>query len=144
MLLAKYGLEPARMWRSFKSVACRKSLWRCRRKMIAAVMMSHPMAYVAEQVERSPGEPAKEEVPSCTWALLRHGILSRSGAQGKGDDPRLWPRCISCTRAESRRAIFERYTKIKDQGMFDGSINGMVSSSWKKCRSSTAPAFKSR
>ena len=64
MLLAKYGLEPARDVAFVQIGGMPEIAAALSKKIIAAAMMSHPMAYVAEQGgAKVLANLAKEEIP---------------------------------------------------------------------------------
>jgi ABC-type nitrate/sulfonate/bicarbonate transport system substrate-binding protein len=95
------------------------------KKIIVAAMMSHPMAYVAEQGgAKVLANLAKEDIPfmHMGFTTTRKFVKERR-AQVKAMI-RAYGRAVHFmhTRKEQTRAIYERYTKIKDQGMLDGSI----------------------
>lgn len=125
MLLAKYGLEPARDVAFVQIGGMPEIAVALSKKMIAAAMMSQPMAYVAEQGgAKVLANLAKEETPfmHMGFTTTRKFVQERR-AQVKAMI-RAYGRAVHFmhTRRERTRAIYERYTKIKDPGMLDGSI----------------------
>jgi NitT/TauT family transport system substrate-binding protein len=125
MLLAKYGLEPARDVAFVQIGGMPEIAAALSKRIISAAMMSHPMAYVAEQGgAKVLANLAKEEIPfmHMGFTTTRKFVKERRG-QVKAMI-RAYGRAVHFmhTRKEQTRAIYERYTKIKDLGMLDGSI----------------------
>jgi ABC-type nitrate/sulfonate/bicarbonate transport system substrate-binding protein len=123
--LMKYGLEPVKdvplvQFGGLPEIATAMS-----KRVVHAAAFSQPMAYVAQQGgAHMLANLAKENIPflhvgiSTTKKFLRE----RRG-QAKAY-VRAYARAVHFmhTRKEETKGIFTKFTKIKDQGMLDGSL----------------------
>lgn len=125
MLLAKYGLEPVKDVPIMQIGGMPEIAAALSKKSIYAAPMSYPMAYVAEQAGvKILANLAKEDIPFMHVGITTtRKFMKERRAQAKAF-LRAYARAVHFmhTRKEETRNIFARYTKIKDQGMLDGSI----------------------
>jgi ABC-type nitrate/sulfonate/bicarbonate transport system substrate-binding protein len=125
MLLSKYGLEAGKDVPFIQIGGMPELTAALSKRTVFAAPMSQPMVYIAQQAGmRMIANLAKEEIPFMHIGLTTSKKWVREHrAEGKAFI-RAYGRAIHFmhNRKEETRAIFARYTKIKDQGMLDGSI----------------------
>ena len=125
MLLSKYGLEAGKDVPFIQIGGMPELTAALSKRTVFAAPMSQPMVYVAQQAGmRMIANLAKEEIPFMHIGLTTSKKWVREHrADGKAFI-RAYGRAIHFmhNRKEETRAIFARYTKIKDQAMLDGSI----------------------
>ncbi len=125
MLLAKYGLEASRDVPFIQIGGMPELTAALTKRTVFAAPMSQPMVYLAQKAGMHMlGNLAQEEIPfmhiglttSKRW-IREHRAEAKAFIRAEG-------RAIHFmhTHKEETRAIFGRYTHIKDQGMLDGSI----------------------
>ncbi len=125
MLLAKYGLEASRDVPFIQIGGMPELTAALTKRTVFAAPMSQPMVYLAQKAGmRMIANLAQEEIPfmhiglttSKRW-VREHRAEAKAFIRAEG-------RAIHFmhTHKEETRAIFARYTHIKDQGMLDGSI----------------------
>jgi ABC-type nitrate/sulfonate/bicarbonate transport system substrate-binding protein len=125
MLLSKYGLEASKDVPLIQIGGMPELTTALSKRTVYAAPMSQPMVYVAQQAGMHMiANLAREDIPfmhiglttSKKW-LREHRAQAKAFIRAHG-------RAIQFmhTHKEETRAIFARYTKIKDQGMLDGSI----------------------
>jgi NitT/TauT family transport system substrate-binding protein len=125
MLLAKYGLEAARDVPFIQIGGMPELTAALTKRTVYAAPMSQPMVYLAQQAGmRMIANLAKEEIPFMHIGLTTSKRWVREHRAEAKAFIRAHGRAIHFmhTHKEETRAIFGRYTKIKDQGMLDGSI----------------------
>ncbi|MGH7771686.1 MAG: hypothetical protein ACREQA_05560 [Candidatus Binatia bacterium] len=95
------------------------------KRTIFAAPMSYPMAYVAQQAGiKILANLAKEDIPFMHVGITTsRRFMKERRAQAKALQ-RAYGRAVHFmhTRKEETKAIFAQYTKIKDPGMLDGSL----------------------
>jgi NitT/TauT family transport system substrate-binding protein len=125
MFLAKYGLEPVRDVPLVQIGGLPEIAAALSKKTIHAAAMSQPMAYLAQQGgARILANLATENIPFLHVGITTtRKFVRERRAQAKAY-VRAYSRAVHFmhTRREETKAIFSRYTKIKDQGMLDGSV----------------------
>jgi ABC-type nitrate/sulfonate/bicarbonate transport system substrate-binding protein len=125
MLLSKYGLEPIKDVPFIQIGGMPELAAALSKKTVYAAPMSQPMVYVAQQAGmRMIANLAQEEIPFMHIGLTTSRKWVREHRPQAKAFIRAYGRAIHFMhmRKEETRAIFARYTKIKDQGMLDGSI----------------------
>jgi NitT/TauT family transport system substrate-binding protein len=125
MLLAKYGLEAARDVPFIQIGGMPELTAALTKRTVFAAPMSQPMVYLAQQAGMHMiANLAKEEIPFMHIGLTTSKKWVREHRAEAKAFIRAHGRAIHFihTHKEETRAIFARYTKIKDQGMLDGSI----------------------
>jgi NitT/TauT family transport system substrate-binding protein len=125
MLLAKYGLEAAKDVPLIQIGGMPELTAALTKRTVFAAPMSQPMVYLAQQAGmRMIANLAKEEIPFMHIGLTTSKKWVREHRAEAKAFIRAHARAIHFmhTHKEETRAIFARYTKIKDQGMLDGSI----------------------
>jgi NitT/TauT family transport system substrate-binding protein len=125
MLLSKYGLEAAKDVPFIQIGGMPELAAALSKKTVYAAPMSQPMVYVAQQAGmRMIANLAKEEIPFMHIGLTTSKKWVREHRTQAKAFIRAHARAIQFmhTRKEETRGIFAKYTKIKDQGMLDGSI----------------------
>ena len=125
MLLAKYGLEPARDVPFVQIGGMPELTAALTKRTVFAAPMSQPMVYLAQQAGMHMiANLAKEEIPFMHIGLTTSKKWIREHRAEAKAFIRAHGRAIHFihTHKEETRAIFARYTKIKDRGMLDGSI----------------------
>ena len=137
MLLAKYGLEPARDVAFVQIGGMPEIAVALSKKMIAAAMMSHPMAYVAEQGgAKVLANLAKEEIPFMHMGFTttrkfvkerRAQVKAMIRAYGRGG-------AFHAHAEESRRALSTSATRKSRTQACLMAVSSMVSISSKRCR----------
>ena len=125
MLLTKYGLDPGRDVPILQIGGMPELAAALSKRSIYAAAMSYPMGYVAQQAGiKVLANLAKENIPFLHVGITTsRGFMREHRAQAKAF-VRAYGRAIHfmSTRKEESKAILTRYTKIKDQGMLDGSM----------------------
>lgn len=125
MFLTKYGLEPVRDVPLVQIGGLPEIAAALSKKTIHAAAMSQPMAYVAQQGgARILANLAKENIPFLHVGITTSRKFVRERrVQAKGY-VRAYARAVHFmhTRKEETKTIFSRYTRIKDQGMLDGTL----------------------
>jgi NitT/TauT family transport system substrate-binding protein len=125
MLLSKYGLEAARDVPFIQIGGMPELTAALSKRTVYAAPMSQPMVYLAQQAGmRMIANLAKEEIPFMHIGLTTSRRWMREHRAEAKAFIRAHARAIHFmhTHKEETRTIFARYTKIKDQGMLDGSI----------------------
>jgi ABC-type nitrate/sulfonate/bicarbonate transport system substrate-binding protein len=125
MLLSKYGLEAAKDVPFIQIGGMPELAAALSKKTVYAAPMSQPMVYVAQQAGmKMIANLANEEIPFMHIGLTTSRKWIREHRPQAKAFIRAHGRAIHFmhTRREETRAIFAKYTKIKDQGMLDGSI----------------------
>ena len=125
MFLTKYGLEPIKdvplvQLGGLPEIAAAMS-----KRTISAAAFSQPMAYVAQQGgARVLANLAKENIPFLHVGITTtRKFMRERRAQAKAY-LRAYARAVHLmhTRKEEAKAIFAKYTKIKDSGVLEGSL----------------------
>ena len=125
MLLAKYGLEAARDVPFIQIGGMPELTAALTKRTVFAAPMSQPMVYLAQRAGMHMiANLAKEEIPFMHIGLTTSKRWVREHRGEAKAFIRAYGRAIHFmhTHKEETRAIFARYTQIKDQGMLDGSI----------------------
>ncbi len=124
-LLTKYGLEPVRDVPIIQIGGMPEIAAALSKRSIYAAPMSFPMAYIAQQAGiKILFNLAKEDIPFVHVGITTsRRFMKERRAQAKAF-LRAYGRAVHFmhTRKEETKAIFARYTKIKDPGMLDGSL----------------------
>jgi NitT/TauT family transport system substrate-binding protein len=125
IFLAKHGLEANRDVTFVQIGGMPEIAAALSKKLIAAAPMSYPMAYIAEQQgARAVANLARDEIPFVHLTLTttkrfmkekRPQVKAFLRAYGKAAH-------FIFTRATETRAIFTKYTKIRDQRILEGSL----------------------
>src|ERR1051325_4399575 len=125
MFLTKYGLEPVKdlplgQFGGLPEIAAAMS-----KRTVYASAFSQPMAYVAQQGgARMLANLSKENIPFLHVGITTtRKFMRERRAQAKAY-LRAYGRAVHFmfTRKEEAKAIFTKYTKIKDPGMLDGTL----------------------
>ncbi|HYY25711.1 MAG TPA: ABC transporter substrate-binding protein, partial [Candidatus Udaeobacter sp.] len=125
MLLSKYGLEAAKDVPFIQIGGMPELAAALSKKTISAAPMSQPMVYLAQQAGmRMIANLAKEDIPFMHIGLTTSKKWVREHRPQAKAFIRAYGRALHFmhSRKEQTRAIFAKYTKIKDQAMLDGSI----------------------
>jgi NitT/TauT family transport system substrate-binding protein len=125
MLLSKYGLEAAKDVPFIQIGGMPELAAALSKKTVYAAPMSQPMVYVAQQAGmRMIANLAKEDIPFMHIGLTTSKKWVRDHRPQAKAFIRAYGRALHFmhSRKEQTRAIFAKYTKIKDQAMLDGSI----------------------
>jgi ABC-type nitrate/sulfonate/bicarbonate transport system substrate-binding protein len=125
MLLAKYGLEAAKDVPFIQIGGMPELTAALTKRTVFAAPMSQPMVYLAQKAGmRMIANLAKEEIPFMHIGLTTSKRWVREHRAEAKAFIRAHARAIQFmhTHKEETRAIFARYTQIKDQAMLDGSI----------------------
>jgi ABC-type nitrate/sulfonate/bicarbonate transport system substrate-binding protein len=125
MLLSKYGLEPAKDVPFIQIGGMPELAAALSKKTVFAAPMSQPMVYLAQQAGmRMIANLAKEDIPFMHIGLTTSKKWVREHRPQAKAFIRAYGRALHFmhSRKEETRAIFAKYTKIKDQAMLDGSI----------------------
>jgi NitT/TauT family transport system substrate-binding protein len=125
MLLSKYGLEAAKDVPFIQIGGMPELAAALSKKTVFAAPMSQPMVYVAQQAGmRMIANLAKEEIPFMHIGLTTSRKWMRDYRPQAKAFLRAYGKAIHFmhSRKEDTRAIFAKYTKIKDTSMLDGSI----------------------
>jgi NitT/TauT family transport system substrate-binding protein len=125
MFLTKYGLEPIKDVPLVQLGGLPETATAMSKRTISAAAFSQPMAYVAQQGgARMLANLAKENIPFLHVGITTtRKFMRERRAQAKAY-LRAYARAVHFmhTRKEEAKAIFAKYTKIKDQGMLEGSL----------------------
>jgi ABC-type nitrate/sulfonate/bicarbonate transport system substrate-binding protein len=125
MLLSKYGLEAAKDVPFIQIGGMPELAAALSKKTVSAAPMSQPMVYLAQQAGmRMIANLAKEDIPFMHIGLTTSKKWVREHRPQAKAFIRAYGRALHFmhSRKEQTRAIFAKYTKIKDQAMLDGSI----------------------
>ncbi len=125
MLLAKYGLEASRDVPFIQIGGMPELTAALTKRTVFAAPMSQPMVYLAQKAGmRMIANLAEEEIPFMHIGLTTSKRWIREHRPEAKAFIRAYGRAIYFmhTHKEETRAIFARYTHIKDRGMLDGSI----------------------
>lgn len=124
-LLTKHGLEPVRDVPLIQIGGMPEIAAALSKRSIYAAPMSYPMAFVAQQAGiKILANLAKEDVPFMHVGITTsRKFIREHRAQAKAF-LRAYARAVHFmhTRKEETKSIFARYTKIKDPGMLEGSL----------------------
>lgn len=125
MLLTKYGLDPGRDVPILQIGGMPELAAALSKRTIYAAAMSFPMGYVAQQEGiKILFNLAKEDIPFMHVGItVSRRFMKERRAQAKAF-LRAYGRAVHFmhTRKEESKAILTRYTKIKDAGMLDSSM----------------------
>jgi ABC-type nitrate/sulfonate/bicarbonate transport system substrate-binding protein len=125
MFLIKYGLEPVKDVPLIQLGGLPEIAAAMAKRTVFASAFSQPMAYVAQQGgARMLANLAKENIPFLHVGITTtRKFIREHRAQAKAY-LRAYGRAVHFmhTRKEETKTIFTKYTKIKDQGMLDGSL----------------------
>jgi len=125
MLLSKHGLEAAKDVPFIQIGGMPELAAALSKKTVFAAPMSQPMVYVAQQAGmRMIANLAKEEIPFMHIGLTTSRKWMKEYRSQAKAFVRAYGRAVHFmhTHREETRGIFAKYTKIKDTGMLDGSI----------------------
>jgi NitT/TauT family transport system substrate-binding protein len=125
LLLNKHGLEAIKDVPFVQIGGMPELTAALSKKAVYAAPMSQPMAYVVQQAGlKMIANLAKEEIPFMHLGFLTSRKFIREHRPQAKSFLRAYGKAIQFmyTHKEETRAIFARYTQIKDQGMLDGSI----------------------
>lgn len=125
MLLSKYGLEASKDVPLIQIGGMPELTTALTKRTVYAAPMSQPMVYVAQQAGlHMIANLAKEDIPFMHIGLTTSRKWMREHRPQAKAFIRAYGQAIHFmhTHKEETRAIFAKYTKIKDQGMLDGSI----------------------
>lgn len=125
MFFTKYGLEPVKDIPLIQLGGLPEIATALSKKTIYAAALSQPMVYVAQQGgAHILANLAKENIPFLHVGVTTTRKFVRERRPQAKAYLRAYARAVHFmhTRKEETKAIFTRYTKIKDQGMLDGSI----------------------
>lgn len=125
MFLTKYGLEPIKdvplvQFGGLPEIAAAMS-----KRTVFAAAFSQPMAYVAQQGgARMLANLAKENIPFLHVGITTTRKFVRDRRAQAKAYLRAYARAVHFmhTKKEETKAIFSKYTKIKDSGMLEGSV----------------------
>jgi NitT/TauT family transport system substrate-binding protein len=125
MFLSKYGLEPVRDVPIIQIGGLPEIAAALSKKTVHAAAFSQPVAYLAQQGgAHMLANLSKENIPFLhVGVTTTRKFIRERRAQAKAY-LRAYGRAVHFmhTRKEESKAIFSKYTKIKDQGMLDGSL----------------------
>jgi ABC-type nitrate/sulfonate/bicarbonate transport system substrate-binding protein len=125
ILLNKYGLEAIKDVPFVQIGGMPELSAALSKKAVYAAPMSQPMAYVVQQAGlKMIANLAKEEIPFMHLGFLTSRKFIREHRPQAKSFLRAYGKAIQFmyTHKEETRGIFAKYTKIKDLGMLDGSI----------------------
>jgi NitT/TauT family transport system substrate-binding protein len=125
MFLIKYGLEPVKDVPLIQLGGLPEIAAAMAKRTVFASAFSQPMAYVAQQGgARMLANLAKENIPFLHVGITTTRKFIRERRSQAKAYLRAYARAVHFmhTRKEETKAIFTKYTKIKDQGMLDGSL----------------------
>ena len=125
ILLNRYGLEAIKDVPFVQIGGMPELSAALSKKAVYAAPMSQPMAYVVQQAGlKMIANLAKEEIPFMHLGFLTSRKFIRERRPQAKSFLRAYGKAIQFmyTHKEETRGIFAKYTKIKDQGMLDGSI----------------------
>ena len=125
MFLTKYGLEPVKDVPMIQLGGLPEIAAAMGKRTVHAAAFSQPMAYVAQQGgAHLLANLAKENIPFLhVGVTTTRKFMRERRAQAKAY-LRAYGRAVHFmhTKKEETKAIITKYTKIKDQGMLDGSL----------------------
>ncbi|HYA30945.1 MAG TPA: ABC transporter substrate-binding protein [Acidobacteriota bacterium] len=125
MFLTKYGLEPVKDVPLIQLGGLPEIAAAMTKRTIVASAFSQPMAYVAQQGgAHLLANLAKENIPFLHVGITTTRKFMRERRSQAKAYLRAYARAVHFmhTKKEDTKAIFTKYTKIKDQGMLDGSL----------------------
>jgi NitT/TauT family transport system substrate-binding protein len=125
MLLTKYGLEPVRDVPILQIGGMPEIAAALSKKSIYAAPMSFPMVYVAQRAGmKILANLAKENIPFMHGGITTSRTFMKQHRAEAKAFLRAYGRAVHFmhTRREETKEIFSRYSKIKDPGMLDGSL----------------------
>ncbi len=125
MLLAKYGLEPVREVPILQIGGMPELAAALSKRSIYAAPMSFPMGYLAQQAGmRILANLAKEDIPFMHVGITTSRRFMKEHRAESKAFLRAYGRAVHFmhTRKEETKAIFARYSKIRDPGMLEGSV----------------------
>ncbi|MGE5218200.1 MAG: ABC transporter substrate-binding protein [Chloroflexota bacterium] len=125
MLLSKYGLEASKDVPFIQIGGMPELAAALSKKTVFAAPMSQPMVYLAQKAGmRMLANLAKEDIPFMHIGLTTSKRWIREHRPEAKAFIRAYARAIYFmhTHKEETKAIFAKYTKIKDPGMLDGSL----------------------
>jgi NitT/TauT family transport system substrate-binding protein len=125
MFLKKYGLEPVRDVPILQIGGVPELAAALSKKSIYAAAMSYPMGLVAQQAGmKLLANLAKEGIPFLHQGLTTTGRFLRERRPQAKAFVRAYGRAVHFmhTRKEESKAIVSRYTKVKDPGMLEGTM----------------------
>jgi ABC-type nitrate/sulfonate/bicarbonate transport system substrate-binding protein len=125
ILLNKYGLEAIKDVPFVQIGGMPELSAALSKKAVYAAPMSQPMAYVVQQAGlKMIANLAKEEIPFMHLGFLTSRKFIKEHRPQAKSFLRAYGKAIQFmyTHKEETRGIFAKYTKIKDPGMLDGSI----------------------
>lgn len=123
-LLTKYGLEPVKDVPILQIGGMPEIAAALSKRSIYAAPMSYPMAYIAQQAGvKILSNLAKEDIPFMHVGITTTRKFMKERTQAKAF-LRAYARAVHFmhTRKEESKAIFARYSKIRDPGMLEGSL----------------------
>ena len=125
MFLSKYGLEPVRDVPIIQIGGLPEIAAALSKKTVHAAAFSQPVAYMAQQGgAHMLANLSKENIPFLHVGVTTTRKFMRERRIQAKAYLRAYGRAVHFmhTRKEETKAIFSKYTKIKDQGMLDGSL----------------------
>jgi ABC-type nitrate/sulfonate/bicarbonate transport system substrate-binding protein len=125
MFLSKYGLEPVRDVPIIQIGGLPEIAAALSKKTVHAAAFSQPVAYLAQQGgAHMLANLSKENIPFLHVGVTTTRKFIRERRPQAKAYLRAYGRAVHFmhTRKEESKAIFSKYTKIKDQGMLDGSL----------------------
>jgi NitT/TauT family transport system substrate-binding protein len=125
MFLSKYGLEPVRDVPIIQIGGLPEIAAALSKKTVHAAAFSQPVAYMAQQGgAHMLANLSKENIPFLHVGVTTTRKFMRERRTQAKAYLRAYGRAVHFmhTRKEETKAIFSKYTKIKDQGMLDGSL----------------------
>jgi ABC-type nitrate/sulfonate/bicarbonate transport system substrate-binding protein len=125
MFLKKYGLEPVRDVPILQIGGVPELAAALSKKSIYAAAMSYPMGLVAQQAGmKLLANLAKEGIPFLHQGLTTTGRFLRERRPQAKAFVRAYGRAVHFmhTRKEESKSIVSRYTKVKDPGMLEGTM----------------------
>jgi NitT/TauT family transport system substrate-binding protein len=125
MFLTKYGLEPVKDVPLVQFGGLPEIATAMAKRTVYAAAFSQPMAYVAQQGgAHLLANLAKENIPFLHVGITTTRKFMRERRSQAKAYVRAYGRTVHFmhTRKEEAKAIVSKYTKIKDQGMLDGTL----------------------
>ena len=125
MFLTKYGLEPVKDVPLVQFGGLPEIATAISKRTVHAAAFSQPMAYVAQQGgAHLLANLSKENIPFLHVGITTTRKFIRERRSQAKAYLRAYGRAVHFihTRKEDAKAIFSKYTKIKDQAMLDGSL----------------------
>jgi len=125
MFLTKYGLEPVKDVPLIQLGGLPEIAAAMNKRTVVASAFSQPMAYVAQQGgAHLLANLAKENIPFLHVGITTTRKFMRERRSQAKAYLRAYARAVHFmhTKKEETKTIFTKYTKIKDQGMLDGSL----------------------